>query len=332
MKKFLLGLVFSIVACNPGSLPVDGSMPWDLAGRFGIEMKNDCNISQHGIGLGGCAFRESELSGNLNITSLWNGSLSFVSYNCKNFTLAAASNADNVIQLRDMYTALNHKSCTFDIARSVSDGGITLDRSLLGRFGIKIIRDNEYYAPLKFAVNDEMFNGIGWYQRNMVTPLNVYFTDMRDATLTLYPNSERGSMSIRCGDKQILQQAYESSPIVIELNSSINCDYEIEVTHGDNADIEEAMYMHMVHKNTTNITVPAVRVKRGKIRFTFTDLDASGKDPVVVGVQVNTTKCVNTSECEVANTLPTYTVKAVTTAGRFFWGEYNVANNNWSTK
>lgn len=333
MKNLFLVLTLLLTGCG-SSLSVDGSPAWDLAGRYGIEMVNDCNTTKLSIGLGGCAFKESELGGNLRLPSLWTGSLSFVAYGCKNFTQAATSTADNVIQIRDMYTATDHKNCVFDIERSVREGTIISDRSLLGRFGIKIISNNAYAMKLKFAANNEMFDGIGWYQRRTTQPntLRSNITSMTDAILTIYPTGQKGLFTAKCGTDTVLNQQYTSSPFTVNLDSMVNCDYEIGVTNGDNRNIEEAMYMHMVSKYTDDVSVPAVSIKSKKITFTFNDKDATGKKPVVVGVQIDTTKCFKTNKCTVLNTKPSYLVKGVTPGIRLFWGTYTVATNKWELK
>jgi hypothetical protein len=62
MNKSLLGICyfFSLSGCavltaGCDEIPVDPTPVWSLANRYALEMANDCNSSNHSLGISGCA-------------------------------------------------------------------------------------------------------------------------------------------------------------------------------------------------------------------------------------------------------------------------------------
>lgn len=351
--KLFYIFIFILSSCQTiplfAALPIDNTPPWDASGRYGLEMVNDCNTTKHSIGISGCAFKISELGGNLITNQMWSGSIGFTSYYCNNFTAPVLSSEVNTFQIRDMYNSQIRKSCSFSVVQKVRDGKFISDNTITGRFFIKILP--EYgYGKLKFSIKDEVFDGVGWYQRKALTS---------DAIIKVYPKSNSGIFTITCGNDEPLPTGtpgteptpmatptgprvikrinYNESPFEVTLNSNEICDYEMVAVNaeptGDGSDVESATYIHhVIAKYTRDLSAPAVQLKKGKIKFTFNDADISGKKPVVYSVQVDSLKKWKINSAEIADTKDTYIVKALTPSLRFFYGEYNKANKKWLIK
>lgn len=324
LKQFYV-LSVGLNACG-ASLPIDATPDWQSNNRYAIEMRSDCFNGQRSVGLGGCAFHENQLGGNLILPSLWSGNISFTSYNCNSFSVAATTSTDNILPIKSLYTA-QKDSCSFQITRTISDGPLSADSPMIGRFLIKIIPSNKFYSKLKFAVNDKQFEGVGWFQHR---------AQKADADLTIQPstgpNGFRGTIIIRCGTKEVFRQVYEGVSKIYLPASKINsntCDYEILALNADTLMQEFATYMHEETTYTVDLNVPTVSVKNNKISFQFNDRDASGKKPVVVGVQVEQSKCLNTNKCTVPANKIWYDVKAITPSARMFYGTWNSINQLW---
>jgi len=332
MKKII---PFFLLMVSCGTAPTDGSPSYDTANRFSVEMKNDCNTAKHSVGISGCAFKISEIGGNLTLPSLWSGNIGFTSYNCKNISAVATNNSDNIFQIKDMYNAGNQQSCSFGITRTIRDGKFISDDTMIGRFFIKILPDISAYAPLNFSIGNDTFNGVGWYQKK---------TDGADAVLQIKPTTPKGKFTVACGEVQseissslepkiIYRTDYTSTPFLVKLESNIICDYEMvavnEIPGDDGIIIESATYIHEVQQYTKDITVPVVAIKSNQIGFTFNDQDVSGNKPVVYAVQIDNTKFLGTNTGKVPNIKDKYIVKGITPALRYFYGEYTVSTKSW---
>ena len=311
--------ILSCVSCGD-KIPVDGGNPWDSNNRLAVEQINDCNTVTHSVGLSGCAVKEGQVNGNLTLPHLWTGDVFFESYNCDNFTLAANSTTDNVLKLNKLYTAQDKMSCSFKIVRTIREGTFTSDRTMLGRFMIKIIPTNKYWTALNFAVNAKVFKGVGWFQRDALKA---------DAVLTITPKAKEGMLTITCGDIIVKQEEFKTTPIKVALDSFISCDYEMQVASYTSPDVEIASYMHEVNSHTVSITPPIMWTKKTNIYATFNDLDIKGKDPVVYAAQIDNTKCLQTNQCRVPNNKTSYVVKGLTSNLSFFYGVYDTKTKAW---
>jgi len=313
--KNLIVFFFLLVSC--GSLATDGTPPWDLAGRFAIPMSVDCNIAKKNLGLSGCSFRQNQLGGNLTLPSLWSGDITFTSYNCKNLTVTANSSNDNVIQIRDLYTAPNNYSCSFQITRTIKEKDFVADNTMIGRFFIKIIPNDPFYSKLKFSLLDNEFDGVGWFQ-SKGQPIN----------LTIKTMSDKGVLYVTCGNREVLRQNYSSTKFDISLPIQ-KCDYEINAVNYESGIKELATFMLEIPKVTLDVTPPVVSSKSGKITFTFNEKDSSNKKPVVMGVIIDKTKCIKTNSCSVKYNKQFFTVMGMTPSLRLFYGVYNDYSKKW---
>lgn len=342
MKFIFLLISLFIFITNCGSMPIDSTPSWDSSSRFALEMQSDCSSTPHTLGLSGCAMRASQLQGNIIFPALYYGQISMISSNCKNYSIAAGA-TDSVVALKDLYNAQNKQSCSWEILRNIQsppqqfpdtinpfgDKTITSDNMLLGRFFLKILPESPYISTLAFSVGDNTYSGIGFFQR---------LIGKQDAILTIQPKSKSGMFSITCGEggtpAVVYHQPYTSSPFTIALNSNINCDYEMMAVNaeptGDGSDFETATYVHHVSTApTVDITVPAVSKSGTNISFSFNDMDASGKNPVVYAVQIGNSTFIETNKGTVINNQGSYIVKGLTPSLRFFYGVYSMATQSW---
>jgi hypothetical protein len=319
--KYILIIFILVGFIRCGTVPIDASPDWETANRFGVEVKNDCNINQHSIGLGGCAFFENKVYGNLILPSVWNGLLTFKSSYCNSFTLTANLN-DNIIPLQSIYNNHYKSNCSFQVNRTVKDGKLSSENPMIGRFLIKIIPNNPFFTKLQFAVNETNFDSVGWFQR-------LY--GKQDAVLNIRTLGNKGIFTISCNGEKTLEQEYTTNKFSINLDSKINCDYELSATNYDSPYKELGSFIHMVSTYTDDISIPIVSIKSNKITFTFNDKDSSGKKPVVIGVQVENTKCKATNKCTVVHNKSIYFVKAYTPSLRPFYQYYDIASKTWGS-
>ena len=322
-----------IVLTGCGSIPTDGSPPWSSANRYNIEMINDCNtagnsINNPSIGLSGCAFTSGQVAGNLRLPSLWTGRITGTSYSCKNIAVDANSTNDNVFQIADLYTATNKQSCSFEFDRSVKDGNFTSDAIMKGRFFIKIIPDSPYYSKLKFSIADEVFTGVGWYQKKTDTP---EFSG-NAPVLKVYPTGNKGLIKISCDGTLLQSVPFTAKPVDVTIDSNESCDLEIVVDNYDVSKVDLGTFIQEVNLRTLDITTPVVTRKSKKITFTFNDKDITGKTKVVYGVRIDGTKCIEKSACTVADVKDVYIVKGYTLSLRSFWGIWRTSTGKWSIK
>lgn len=324
MKKICF-LILMLIACD--TIGIDGTPPWDVADRLGLEMVNDCNLTKHSIGLSGCSFHINDIGGNLTLPSLWSGTIGLTSYSCKSITAIANSSADNIFAVKDLYTANGH-SCSFELTRNLREGDLVSDNTLKGRFFIKIL-PVKGYSNLRFNVGQNSFNGVGWYQRKYQT---------EDAVLVIKPRSSSGMFTITCSKNNedpaiVYRNEYTTSPFEVKLDSIDSCDYEMVAVNyestGEDNEVESATYVHHVVENyTRDISIPYVTVRNNKVSFTFTDKDVDGRLPIIAGVQVNNTKFIKAH----IGTMPisqSFIVKAITPSLRFFYGKYDYMNHKW---
>lgn len=332
MNNSLLGICyfFSISGCayltaGCDELPLDPTPVWSLSNRFALEMTNDCNTANHSLGLSGCAVVAKKITGNVTFPAFYTGNISMVSSNCKNVQTPALIKQDNVVQLNDIYTANNGLSCSFTINRYIKYKDVDFDNSILGRFYLKVIPDSPYYSALQFSVGDEKFNGVGWAQTN-----SGQLEAAGDIQLSLNPSSEKGEVSVACGDTIVLQQQYDTRPFTIKLPNNVSCDYELSVSNALSSKINLGTFIHEVQFATVNLTRPIVTSSIEKVVIGFYDKDVTGKKKVVVAVKIdNNAPCVESHICSAVNNKDLYTIRAVTPSGRMFYGKFRISTAKW---
>ena len=330
MNKLLISFTLALTgcgttACSSSSVVKDTTPSWRLANRLTGELQVDCNTPQanKSVGITGCAFYRSEIGGNLMLPPLFDGKVTGVSYNCKNFTVQTDKYNTNYLQMTDLYTATNSQSCSFTLGRTLVYNGKTADDTLMSRAFIKIISDNKIYTKMNFMVNKVNFQGVGWYQNktSLVEAGN-------DPILTIYPTGTKGVFKVTCGDKIILSQVYTTNPFTVEFPETLKtCDMEMSATNGDSSKIDLGTYVHNVAYSTVDISNPVVTIKRNKITFNFTDKLGGGY--VVAGVKADATLCESTNYCTIPHNKDLYYVRALTMSARFFFGSYRVSTGKW---
>lgn len=328
MRRMLIGICaffFSLTFSACGSLPVDNTPPFDSANRFAMLIRNDCNTTRESVGLAGCAFTEDQLSGNMILPVLWTGNIAATSQYCRNLAFPTNNISANILQLIDMYTSTQKQNCSFELTRTITDGDFTADRTMKGRFFIKVIPRNIYYHKMKFAIGKDSFSGVGWYQKK-TDRLSLTGSD---ATLTIYPSGTRGVFSASCDGETIFEYEYKTSPFTVNLQSEISCDYELSARSMDSNNVDVATLMHEVQLHTIDLTAPTVAIKKNKISFTFQDKDASGKNPVVYGLWVEQTPCKKTNSCSITHSKTRYFVQGFTLSARAFYGYYSTETKKW---
>lgn len=316
---------FTLSICACSSLPQDPTPAWDLANRYAMLIENDCNTVKRSVGLAGCAFRVGDLKGNLILPELWTGSVSGLSQNCRNLAFPTEKNSPNILQLADIYTATNKENCSWQLTRKFVDGEMVGDKTMKGRFFLKIMPDNENFKPLRFAIAKQEFAGVGWAQVKTAEPAYSGIP----LRLTIRPSGTNGIFRMTCDGRTIIEQTYSTSPFYLDLQSKESCDYEMSARSSNSPNIDVGVLMHEVQKFTIDLTPPVVKTKSGKITFSFEDLDASGKDPVVVGVRLDSTTCAAKNKCSVLHNKATYFVQGFTLSARAFYGIYNSTTASW---
>jgi hypothetical protein len=320
-------MLFLFSACGVsstscGTIPKDGTPPWDSANRFAVEMQNDCNSITSSIGLSGCAFYPDRIYGNLRLPALLPGSVYLTSSMCQNVASTTTLDSDNIFWLQDLYTNRYKTNCSFEITRKVKLQDIQSDRTLRGRFFIKIL-DNPYYTRMKMAIENKSFLGVSWFQRKTNTPE----LESMSPIVVIYPSGTRGTFKVTCNDKLIENRTYTNGYFEWAPPEG-SCDYELSAINSDSKFIDVGTLMLEEQYLTLDITTPRVTVTSKEITFSFLDLDASGRKYVVAGVRVDSTNCPGSS-CLVLNNKTTYSVRAITAAGRFFSGKYNILSKRW---
>jgi hypothetical protein len=228
---------------------------------------------------------------------------------------------DNVVQLNDIYTATNGLSCSFTINRYITYKTVAFDNSIIGRFYLKVIPDSPYYSALQFSIGDDKFNGVGWAQTN-----SGQLEAAGNIQLSLNPSSDKGEVTVACGDNVVLKQAYESRPFTIALPNNVSCDYELSVSNALSSKINLGTFIHELQFATINLTRPIVTYSKKKVVVGFYDWDVTGKKKVVVAVKIdNNAPCVETHICSAVNNKDLYTIRAVTPSGRLFYGKYRLS-------
>ncbi len=326
MEKKVLGGIccfFSLTACE--QVGIDPTPPFDQNNRHAILIDQDCNSVKRSVGLSGCAFTEGQVNGNMILPALWTGSIEARSQNCKNFTLLAEKNSDNVMQISDMYTTTNGLNCSFEMLRTLTDGDLVGDNLMLGRFFIKILPNNKAFKKMRFEVNREQFDGVGWIQKKFD---QVSFLPLA-TNIVVRPSGTKGIFRMSCDGETVIEQEYATSPFTVKLESNTSCDYEMSARSSDSPNIDFGTLMHEVTTPTIDLTPPSIRTKYGKITFTFPDRDASGRKPVVVGVRVNNTACRATHKCTVAANQTKYFVQGFTLSARSFYGYWHANTSRW---
>lgn len=328
MDAKLLGICgfFFCVSCG-ATLPVDPTPPWSESNRYGMLLENDCNTVKKSIGLSGCAFPRGQINSNLFLPVLWTGNVVLTAQNCKNMTLPTDNSTRNIIQLVDLYTNPSGQSCGFEIVRTITDGDFQADKTMLGRFFIKIMPPGEYSKKMQFTIGKDSFQGVGWYQKKSdalgLLPIATQ--------INIYPSGTKGTFRASCDGTPLAEIQYTTRPFVFSFERDESCDLEMSARSSDANEIDYGTLLWEVSTRTIDLTPPAVAIKKGKITFSFNDKDASGKEPVVFGLWVDNIPCKKTNKCTVTNNKNSYFVQGFTLSARPFYGTYSIATKSWST-
>ncbi len=313
----ILTFVMLLLGCRY-TVPVDGTPAWDKNNRYGQELINDCNTTTHSIGITGCAFYDGAVGGNITFPSFYNGDLSLVSYNCSNIKVQATRDADNIFQVKDLYNATNSQSCSFKTTRTVKEGDVIFDRTIMGRIFIKILPANYLYQKLKFQIGNNTFSGIGWHAKKTN---GLWFTN--NPEITAYPSGKEGTLKVYCGEELIKELPYKSSPFKFIIEDNVSCDYELFLKNTDSQKVDLATLVQEVQGNTLDIAEPTVWISsRNHFKVQFNDSS-------IVGVQIEDTKCIPANDCKVDNLLTSYIIKAASSNGRIFWGKYDTTQSKF---
>jgi len=313
-------LLFPLLLASCGTIPLDTSPDWASNNRYAIEMKNDCNSVTHSVGLAGCLIKKSNVNGNLILPSLWTGTLTFTSSNCTSFTLSTNSTTDTILPLKQLYTATNGENCSYQINRSITEKGLESESSMIGRFFIEAVSDNQYYRPIKIGVKGKTYTGVATHQHKT----GQYVEDV-----VIYPSSSTGTFIAKCDGEDVLTVNYTSSPFTVNFPVDVSCDYELGTQSKTSPLMDIGSYVREVSTNTVDLTAPLISIKSSKFNVSFLDKDSSGKNPVVIGTQIESTKCPKKSTCKVVNNKKKYLVKAITPSLRQFLGIYDVNAKTW---
>lgn len=327
--KQLLGICYFFGLAGCGTIPTDPTPPWADSNRFGMLIENDCNTVTKSVGLSGCAFNAEEINSNVFFPVLWSGNITMTSQNCKNVTMLAGNQFPNVLQIVDLYTNPSWQNCGFEITRTIRDGKFTADKTMIGRFFVKIMPKNSNVKKMKFAIGKDTFSGVGWHQKK-TDKLDVLFTRSAiPVNVTVYPYGTRGIFRASCDGENFLQVDYDKGPFTFAFDRDENCDLEMTTRSADSPFVSTGTLLWEVQTMTVDLTPPSVAIKRSKITFTFNDKDASGKTPVVYGVWVDGTPCKQTNKCTVTNQKNRYFVQGFTLSARPFYGYYSVNTKTW---
>ena len=322
--KLVLSILSTLFILSCSLPPVDDSPLWASSNRYATEMINDCNLTNHTLGLNGCAFKEG-VYGRLVLPPIWKGNIELYSEYCGKYNFTVDEVNDFSILLKDIYQTDFGKNCSFSVTRTIMDlNGQMLDGQIIGRFFIKKIPNERYYELAKFSIGSNSFIGTGWYQKKY---------DVIPKLATFYPRGTKGSAVVNCGETEVAYIEYNTNNFTWEIPKGENCDYEISLTNADNKALEFASIMVEENLYTLDLSLPTVTYKKSvgkrEIEFSF-DQDINGKhDKVVYGVKINNTTCKGTYKCRAAQGLVEYKVKGITLGGRVFMGVYNTTTNSW---
>lgn len=325
MKKliyvFLIILLF--FSCT---LIVDDSPVWSINNRMAVEQTVNCNTTKNSLGISGCAFiGEPDQHAILTINALWKTRVEFTSTNCESKSFYTQLHRDYIIPIHTLYTDTEGENCSFTLNRYVylKNNKTRLDKSMKGRFFIKIVPFNRYHALLKFDIENNKFSGVGWYQRK-------YAVDA--PPLKIHPQGSKGTFLLKCGDDTLINFDFEEVPFLVDIPQGASCDFEMSVINKDNRFIEFASLVYEEQGYTVDLHKPRVFKGKKYLHFRFLDDINLDQKKVVIGVQINDRICSKTYKCKDDIDRSEYVVRGITSGLRFFKGIYYPETKKWEIK